>query len=71
VRGRGRALWNALITLVAAPRDDPDDARETRRVIGEVLADHEGMGSGSRPARSLTGYSAQVNGVLRHAAGDP
>jgi len=41
VRGRGRALWNALITLVAAPRDDPDDPRETRRVIGEILADCE------------------------------
>jgi len=40
VRGRGWALWKALITLVGALRDDPDDARETKRIIGEVLADH-------------------------------
>jgi hypothetical protein len=34
-RGRGWALWKALITLVGAP-DDP----EPRRVLGEILADH-------------------------------
>jgi len=41
VRGRGWALWKALVTLVAALRDDPDDACETKRVIGEILADRE------------------------------
>jgi aminoglycoside phosphotransferase (APT) family kinase protein len=34
-RGRGWALWKALITLVDAP-DDP----EPRRVLDEILADH-------------------------------
>jgi aminoglycoside phosphotransferase (APT) family kinase protein len=34
-RGRGWALWKALITLVGAP-DDP----EPRRVLDEILADH-------------------------------
>ena len=37
-RGRGWALWKALITL-AAP-DGPETAEEARRVIHEILADH-------------------------------
>jgi aminoglycoside phosphotransferase (APT) family kinase protein len=41
-RGRGWALWKALIVLVAALRDDPEDAKQTRHVIEEVLADHAG-----------------------------
>ncbi len=40
-RGRGWALWKALIVLVRALKDDPDEAAETRRVISEVLTDHE------------------------------
>jgi len=40
-RGRGWALWKALIVLVRALKDDPDDARETKRVIEEVLAEHD------------------------------
>jgi aminoglycoside phosphotransferase (APT) family kinase protein len=39
-RGRGWALWKALIVLVRALRDDPGEAAETRRVIEEVLAGH-------------------------------
>jgi aminoglycoside phosphotransferase (APT) family kinase protein len=39
-RGRGWALWKALIVLVGALRDDPADAAQTRQVIGEILADH-------------------------------
>ena len=35
-RGRGWALWKALITL----SDDPSEARIAQRVIDEVLADH-------------------------------
>jgi aminoglycoside phosphotransferase (APT) family kinase protein len=35
-RGRGWALWKALIT-----RDDPATAAEAQRVIDEVLADHK------------------------------
>jgi aminoglycoside phosphotransferase (APT) family kinase protein len=37
-RGRGWALWKAMIVLAGALRDDPEDARATRGVIAEVLA---------------------------------
>ena len=37
-RGRGWALWKAMIVLVSALQDDPEDARATKRVIAEVLA---------------------------------
>ncbi len=40
-RGRGWALWKALITLAEHMRVDPLKAEESRRVIGEVLADHK------------------------------
>ena len=43
-RGRGWALWKAAIVLAQALRDDPADARETSRVIAEVLADHRASG---------------------------
>jgi aminoglycoside phosphotransferase (APT) family kinase protein len=36
-RGRGWALWKALITL-----NDPATAAESRHTLGEVLADHAG-----------------------------
>ena len=40
-RGRGWALWKALITLVGdLERDDAAAAAATRRVIDRVLADH-------------------------------
>jgi aminoglycoside phosphotransferase (APT) family kinase protein len=39
-RGRGWALWKALIVLAGALRDDPADAAQTRQVINEILADH-------------------------------
>jgi aminoglycoside phosphotransferase (APT) family kinase protein len=39
-RGRGWALWKALITLVAHLERDPDAAAVPRRVIERVLADH-------------------------------
>lgn len=29
-----------MIVLVRALKDDPDDAIETKRVIGEILVDH-------------------------------
>lgn len=38
-RGRGWALWKALITLAGSIQSDPPRAEEARRVIGEVLAD--------------------------------
>jgi aminoglycoside phosphotransferase (APT) family kinase protein len=42
-RGRGWALWKALITLVGdLERDDLAAAAATRRVIDAVLADHAG-----------------------------
>jgi aminoglycoside phosphotransferase (APT) family kinase protein len=42
-RGRGWALWKALIVLVRGLKDDPDDVTETRRVLREVLADPGGV----------------------------
>ena len=43
-RGRGWALWKALITLVEFMYTNPLKAREARRVIDEVLADHKSQG---------------------------
>ena len=40
-RGRGWTLWKALITLAAHIDTNPLEAGRTRRVIDEVLADHE------------------------------
>jgi aminoglycoside phosphotransferase (APT) family kinase protein len=40
-RGRGWALWKALITLAEYLHSDPLKAAEVRRVLGEVIADHE------------------------------
>lgn len=39
-RGRGWALWKALITLAEHRAGAAGKAEEARRVIGEVLADH-------------------------------
>jgi aminoglycoside phosphotransferase (APT) family kinase protein len=39
-RGRGWAIWKAMIVLVAALEDDPEDAAFTARVIDRILADH-------------------------------
>jgi aminoglycoside phosphotransferase (APT) family kinase protein len=39
-RGRGWALWKALIMLAYDMHSDVVKAREARRVIDEVLADH-------------------------------
>jgi aminoglycoside phosphotransferase (APT) family kinase protein len=44
-RGRGWALWKALITLVTYIHTDPAKAEEARRVIDEILADHESNGA--------------------------
>jgi aminoglycoside phosphotransferase (APT) family kinase protein len=38
-RGRGWALWKALITLVEHRSGDTRKAEEARRVLGEVLGD--------------------------------
>ena len=40
-RGRGWALWKALITLAEHLDTNPTQADKARRVIDEVLADHE------------------------------
>ena len=40
-RGRGWALWKALITLAQCLGTDASKASEASGVIGEVLADHE------------------------------
>ena len=40
-RGRGWALWKALITIAQDLEIDPVKARETQRVIDEVLEDHK------------------------------
>jgi len=39
-RGRGWALWKAMIVLADALRDDPEDAIATKKVIAEVLSDN-------------------------------
>jgi aminoglycoside phosphotransferase (APT) family kinase protein len=39
-RGRGWALWKAMIVLVDALENDPQDAIATKHVIAEVLADN-------------------------------
>jgi aminoglycoside phosphotransferase (APT) family kinase protein len=38
-RGRGWALWKALITLAALPGTNPSAIDESRRVLREILAD--------------------------------
>ncbi|MBF6614355.1 MAG: aminoglycoside phosphotransferase family protein [Chloroflexi bacterium] len=43
-RGRGWALWKALITLARHIYTNPLKAEEARRVVGEVLADHKQAG---------------------------
>jgi aminoglycoside phosphotransferase (APT) family kinase protein len=40
-RGRGWALWKALITLVEYIKTNPLEAEKARYVIDEVLADHQ------------------------------
>jgi aminoglycoside phosphotransferase (APT) family kinase protein len=40
-RGRGWALWKALITLVGARHNAPDVANAARHVISDVLAEHK------------------------------
>jgi aminoglycoside phosphotransferase (APT) family kinase protein len=39
-RGRGWAIWKAMIVLVRALDTDPADADLTKSVIGEIIADH-------------------------------
>jgi aminoglycoside phosphotransferase (APT) family kinase protein len=43
-RGRGWALWKALITLAEYIQTEPLKAREAQRVINEVVADHKDVG---------------------------
>jgi aminoglycoside phosphotransferase (APT) family kinase protein len=40
-RGRGWALWKALITIVQYRHTDATKAEEAHRVLAEVLADHQ------------------------------
>jgi aminoglycoside phosphotransferase (APT) family kinase protein len=40
-RGRGWTLWKALITLARLPDENARSAKAARRVIDEVLADHQ------------------------------
>lgn len=40
-RGRGRALWKALISLAERVDSDPAAAANAQGVIGAVIADHE------------------------------
>ena len=43
-RGRGWAIWKAMIVLVEALKDDPEDAAYTKGVIEAILADHVAAG---------------------------
>jgi aminoglycoside phosphotransferase (APT) family kinase protein len=40
-RGRGWALWKALIVCAARPGTDPRDVEKSWQVLAEVLADHQ------------------------------
>jgi aminoglycoside phosphotransferase (APT) family kinase protein len=40
-RGRGWAIWKAMIVLASALDTDPDDAEFTKNVIDKILADHD------------------------------
>jgi len=64
-RGRGWALWKALIVLVDALDNDPQDAILTQHVIDEVLAEHEARGAAqpvSVPASRVAGQRARLAG---------
>ena len=50
-RGRGWALWKALITLVRALDEDTGEVAQSRHVIEAVLADHQDLSSGTQRAR--------------------
>ena len=39
-RGRGWAIWKAMIVLVEQLGTDPDEAELTKNVIGKIIADH-------------------------------
>lgn len=39
-RGRGWALWKALIVVAALPGANPGEIETSRRVLGEIFADH-------------------------------
>jgi aminoglycoside phosphotransferase (APT) family kinase protein len=49
-RGRGWALWKALITLAGHLETDPVEAAAARRVIDDVLFDHRRVSLGLGPA---------------------
>jgi len=40
-RGRGWALWKALVTMAEHVNSNPGEAATARRVIDAVVADHE------------------------------
>jgi aminoglycoside phosphotransferase (APT) family kinase protein len=40
-RGRGWAIWKAMIVLAEVLGSDPMEAEESKRVIAEVIADHQ------------------------------
>ena len=39
-RGRGWAIWKAMIVMVDQPDTDPNEAELTKNVIGKIIADH-------------------------------
>jgi aminoglycoside phosphotransferase (APT) family kinase protein len=49
VRGRGWAIWKAMIVLVRSLEDDPADAAFTTGVIEAILADHVAARDSARP----------------------
>jgi aminoglycoside phosphotransferase (APT) family kinase protein len=42
-RGRGWTLWKALITLVRVLETDPQEEEKARRVIDDVVAEHQSV----------------------------
>jgi hypothetical protein len=39
-RGRGWAIWKAMIVLVRTLDTDPDEAERMKKTISKVLSDH-------------------------------
>jgi hypothetical protein len=39
-RGRGWAIWKAMIVLVEALKDDPQNATHAKTIIDAILAGH-------------------------------
>ena len=49
-RGRGWALWKALITLGPSSKADPQEAQHLQRILHDVIAEHQSAAPNTKPA---------------------